>query len=309
MGINKIKLKKFRKQFSDITKNGVSFSQISSMGIGGEIGAVCDVRNIDELNKVLCYIKTENLPYIVLGNGTNVVGSDKGFSGVVIRLAGDFRKVSKRGEKVIAGAGTNMFVLGKKLQEFSLGGLEFAYGIPGSVGGCVFMNAGAFGGCVGDKVLWVEVLENNKIKKYFNKKCNFSYRKSIFSQKKDEFLNNFPIILRVCFKLGKDDSQNILKKQEDFLERRKQTQPYSFRSAGSVFKREGEFIPAKAIDELGLKGKTFGGAAVSKKHSGFIVNLGSATCQDFLNLVSYIQDLVYNIYKQKLELEIQVLGD
>lgn len=309
MGINKIKLKKFRKQFSDITKNGVSFSQISSIGIGGEIGAVCDVRNIDELNKVLCYIKTENLPYAVLGNGTNIVGRDSGFSGVVIRLVGGFRQVSKKGEKVVAGAGVNMFVLGKKLQEFSLGGLEFAYGIPGSVGGCVFMNAGAFGGSMSDKVLWVEVLENNEIKKYFNKKCNFSYRKSIFSQKRDELCDNFPIILRVCFKLEKEDSQAILEKQQQCFGKRKQTQPYSFRSAGSVFKREGEFIPAKAIDELGLKGKTMGGAAVSKKHSGFIVNLGSATCQDFLNLVSYIQELVYNNYKQKLELEIQVLGD
>ena len=309
MKLNNIKLNKFIKNFPDITKSGVSFSQISSIGIGGEIGAVCDVRNTKELTDVLSYLKTQNLPYLILGNGTNIVGSDKGFFGVVIRLVGEFRQVSKRGEKVVAGAGVNMFVLGKKLQEFSLGGLEFAYGIPGSVGGCVFMNAGAFGGSMGDKVLWVEVLENNEIKKYFNKKCNFSYRKSIFSQKRDEFCDNFPIILRVCFKLEKEDSQAILEKQQQYFEKRKQTQPYSFRSAGSVFKREGEFIPAKAIDELGLKGETFGGAAVSKKHSGFIVNLGSATCQDFLNLVSYIQNLVYNKYKQKLELEIQVLGD
>lgn len=309
MKINKIKINKFIKKFPDITKSGVSFSQISSIGIGGEIGAVCDVRNTKELADVLSYLKTQKLPYLILGNGTNIVGSDKGFFGVVIRLVGEFRQVSKRGEKVVAGAGANMFVLGKKLQEFSLGGLEFAYGIPGSVGGCVFMNAGAFGGSMSDKVLWVEVLENNEIKKYFNKKCNFSYRKSIFSQKRDEFCDNFPIILRVCFKLEKEDSQKVLEKQQQYFEKRKQTQPYSFRSAGSVFKREGEFIPAKAIDELGLKGKTFGGAAVSKKHSGFIVNLGSATCQDFLNLVSYIQDLVYNNYKQKLELEIQVLGD
>ena len=309
MKINKIKINKFIKKFPDITKSGVSFSQISSIGIGGEIGAVCDVRNAKELSDVLSYLKAQSLPYLVLGNGTNIVGSDKGFFGVVIRLVGEFRQVFKRGEKVVAGAGVNMFVLGKKLQEFSLGGLEFAYGIPGSVGGCVFMNAGAFGGSMSDKDLWVEDLENNEIKKYFNKKCNFSYRKSIFSQKRDELCDNFPIILRVCFKLEKEDSQAILEKQQQCFGKRKQTQPYSFRSAGSVFKREGEFIPAKAIDELGLKGKTMGGAAVSKKHSGFIVNLGSATCQDFLNLVSYIQDLVYNNYKQKLELEIQVLGD
>lgn len=309
MKINKIKLNSFIKSFPDITKSGVSFSQISSIGIGGEIGAICDVKNTKELTDVLAWLKNAKLHYIILGNGTNIVGRDSGFSGVVIRLVGEFRQVSKKGEKVVAGAGVNMFVLGKKLQEFSLAGLEFAYGIPGSVGGCVFMNAGAFGGCVGDKVLWVEVLENNKIKKYFNKKCNFSYRKSIFSQKKEEIYDNFPIILRVCFKLEEQNRELILKKQNEYFEKRKQTQPHDFRSAGSVFRRAGEFIPAKAIDDLGLKGKTMGGAAVSKKHAGFIVNLGSATCQDFLNLVSYIQELVYNNYKQKLELEIQVLGD
>ena len=128
------------------------------------------MRNAKELSDVLSYLKAQSLPYLVLGNGTNIVGSDKGFFGVVIRLVGEFRQVFKRGEKVVAGAGVNMFVLGKKLQEFSLGGLEFAYGIPGSVGGCVFMNAGTFGGSMSDKVLWVEVLENYEIKKYFNKK-------------------------------------------------------------------------------------------------------------------------------------------
>lgn len=299
---NKNKIKMFIKKFPDITKSGVSFSQISSIGIGGEIGALCDVRNVEELKDVVRYLQEQNLTYIVLGNGTNIVGKDCGFCGVVIRLAGDFRKIEKSGEKVFVGAGVNMFVLGKKLLEFSLGGLEFSYGIPGSVGGCIKMNAGAFGGSVGDSVLWVEVLENNKIKKYFNKKCNFSYRNSIF-------LHNFAIILRVCFKLQHQNPEIILAKQNDFFERRKQSQPYSFRSAGSVFQRSGDFIPAKSIDELGLKGKQIGGAMVSKIHAGFIVNLGSATCQDFLNLVSYIQDLVYNKYKQKLELEIQVLGD
>lgn len=306
---NKIKLDKLFKTFPDITKRGVSFSQISSMGIGGEIGAVCDVRNTDELVKVLTCIKTQNLPYLILGNGTNIVGSDEGFSGVVIRLAGDFRKVTKRRENVVAGAGVNMFVLCKMLQKFSLGGLEFAYGIPGSVGGGVYMNAGAYGGSVGEKVLWVEVLENGKVKKIFNKKCNFAYRKSIFSQKKDDFLNNYQIILRVCFKLEKQNSDIITKKQNYFFEKRKQTQPLNFRSAGSVFRRSGEFVPAKAIDLVGLKGKTVGGAAVSKKHAGFIVNLGSATCKDFLNLISYITDMVYANYNQILELEIQVVGD
>lgn len=164
------------------------------------------------------------------------------------------------------------------------------------------MNAGAFGGQMQDRVFWVEVLENDKIKKYFNKNCNFSYRNSIF-------LHNKSIILRVCFKLFCDDKQKIADRQQEFLTRRKQTQPTGVRSAGSVFLRKNNFVPAKAIDELGLKGKTIGGAMVSKIHAGFIVNLGFATCQDFLNLISYIQDLVCCCYKQKLELEIQILGE
>lgn len=299
---NNRKINLFKKTFPDITKSGVSFSQISSMGIGGEIGAVCDVRAKQELVLVVEFLSKHKIPYIVLGNCTNIVGSDEGYNGVVIRFVGDFREIKKRGENVFAGAGVNLFALGTKLSDFGLGGLEFAYGIPGSVGGAVAMNAGAFGGEMKDSVLWVEVLENNKIKKYFNKNCNFSYRNSYF-------LHNFCIILRVCFKFFHDDKQNILTRQQHYLSLRKQTQPHGFRSAGSVFKRKENFLPAKAIDDLGLKGKTMGGLAVSKIHAGFIVNLGFATCQDFLNLISYIQDLVYNKYKQKLELEIQVVGE
>lgn len=297
---NKINL--FKKTFPDITKSGVSFSQISSIGIGGEIEAVCDVRTRQELGQVVEFLSKHKIPFKVLGNCTNIVGTDLGYKGVVIRLVGDFREIKRYGEFVYAGAGANLFALNTKLGDFGLAGLEFSYGIPGSVGGAICMNAGAFGGEMKDNVVWVEVLENNKIKKYYNKNCNFSYRNSIF-------LHNFCIILRVCFKLFRDDKQNILSRQQQFLSRRKQTQPFGFRSAGSVFKRQNDFIPAKAIDELGLKGKTMGGLAISKIHAGFIINLGFATCQDFLNLVSYIQDLVYNNYKKKLELEIQIVGE
>lgn len=296
------KINLFKKTFPDITKSGVSFSQISSMGIGGEVAALCDVKNMTELCEIVKFLNEHKIPYFVLGKGSNVVCRDEGYEGVVIRLVGEFSKIKRRGNFVYAGAGVNLFFLGTKLSEIGLGGLEFAYGIPGSVGGAAAMNAGAFGGQMQDRICWVEVLENNKIKKYFNKNCNFSYRNSIF-------LHNFCIILRVCFKFFQDDKENIVRRQQFFLEKRKQTQPTGLRSAGSVFKRKNDFVPAKVIDELGLKGKTVGGAMVSKIHAGFIVNLGFATCQDFLNLVSYIQNLVYNKHKQKLELEIYVLGE
>lgn len=299
---NNTKINLFKKNFPDITKSGVSFSQISSMGIGGEVAALCDVKNMTELCEVVKFLNEHKISCFVLGKGSNVVCRDEGYEGVVIRLVGEFSKIKRRGNFVYAGAGVNLFFLGTKLSEIGLGGLEFAYGIPGSVGGAAAMNAGAFGGQMQDRICWVEVLENNKIKKYFNKNCNFSYRNSIF-------LHNFCIILRVCFKFFQDDKKNIVRRQQFFLEKRKQTQPTGFRSAGSVFKRQNDFVPAKAIDELGLKGKTVGGAMVSKIHAGFIVNLGFATCQDFLNLVSYIQNLVYNKHKQKLELEIFVLGE
>lgn len=296
------KINLFKKTFPGITKSGVSFSQISSMGIGGEVAGLCDVRSVEELCGVVEFLNEHKIPYFILGKGSNVVCRDEGYDGVVIRLVGEFQSIERRGEFVYAGAGVNLFFLGTKLSEFGLGGLEFSYGIPGSVGGAVAMNAGAFGEQMQDRVCWVEVLENNKIKRYFNKNCNFSYRNSIF-------LHNFSIILRVCFKLFCDDKQKIADRQQEFLSRRKQSQPTGFRSAGSVFKRQDGFVPARAIDGLGLKGKTVGGAGVSKIHAGFIVNLGFATCQDFLNLVSYIQDLVYNKYKRKLELEIFVLGE
>ncbi len=292
----------FIKNFDKITSTNTQFKDVTTMGVGGKIAAFVKIENKTMLIDVMEYITAHNIDFFVLGNGSNVVCSDYGYNGVVIKLCGEFDDVEIQDEKAVVGASCGLGKLLKTLAENNLTGLEFLYGIPASVGGAVAMNAGAFGGEIGEHIEWIEYFENGKINKIFNKNCNFSYRSSIFLQKKC-------IITSISLKLNRGRCDEITCKMKNFLEWRKQRQPYSYRSAGSVFKRMNDFLPAKIIDELGLKGKTIGDAQVSKIHSGFIVNLGQATCQDILNLISYIKQVVYNSTRRELELEIIVVGE
>ena len=248
------------------------------------------------------FLTKKKIPYQIVGNGSNIIGTDKGFNGVIIRLSGKFKKYKLRGKKAVFGAGLNLFRMNKILADRGLSGMEFSFGIPASVGGAVAMNAGAFGDDFSNHVLWVFAIKNNKIVKFSNKKCQFSYRNSVF-------LKNKLIIISVCFKLNFDQTSKILERQNFNLDWRKRHQPYKERSAGSVFLRQGDFLPAKAIDQLNLKGLTMGGVQVSKIHAGFIINLGEATCQDFLNLLSYIKKEVYKRMGRQLSVEVKIMGD
>lgn len=250
--------------------------------IGGNARFFITPQNIQQLLKAIAFAKSKNLPYFILGNGSNLLVDDKGYNGVVISLK-ELNKISlkKQGKRnlVDVEAGVNLFKLNQFLAKNNISGLEWSYGIPASFGGSVKMNAGAFENCIGDFLCEITVLKDGKIKKL--KKLNFSYRNS--------FLTN-EIVLSGRLKLKDGNQEEIENKMSSFLTKRRQTQPYDLPSAGSIFKRN-NFLPAKIIDDFGLKGLTLGEAQISKKHAGFIVNLGNATSKDVLKLIHIIKIL------------------
>lgn len=242
----------------------------------------------------------------VLGNGSNIIIPDF-YNGYMVKLGKNFKqikklKTDKNCVKVEVGAGTNLFVLHQYLKEKEIGGLEWAFGIPGSVGGAVIMNAGAFGKEFGSFIDKVKILKNGKY--VWTKNFTFKYRNSTLKKNKD-------IIVAVVLKLFKSKKNLIESLQKEFMEKRKNSQPYEFASAGSVFKRlvkRGEIIyPAKLIDNLGLKGATIGNVEISTKHAGFIINRGNASGSDYVKLVEKIEQEVKEKLNITLEREVEIL--
>ncbi|MDD3397230.1 MAG: UDP-N-acetylmuramate dehydrogenase [Clostridia bacterium] len=235
--------------------------------------------------------------YFILGNGSNTLCPDKGYDGLVI-CTKNLNRIKHNETSVVCESGVDLFNLNSYLAENNLGGLEWSYGIPGTIGGATFMNSGAFGSSMSDFIEKVAIFDDNKIKLLYKNEINFSYRKSS--------LQGLPIF-KVWLNLKKSDKENIIKQQNLVFEERKLKQPLTYPSAGSVFKRTENIIPAKIIDKLGLKGVKIGGAEISKKHSGFIVNSGGATSTDVLNLIKLIQEAVLGKENIRLEQEIIIM--
>ena len=254
--------------------------------IGGAADILITVRTIDELQTTVNACKASDIPVMILGNGSNLLVSDNGIEGAVITLDGDFKEITVDGDTITSGAGAKLSRLCSVALENSLTGLEFAYGIPGSVGGAMYMNAGAYGGEMKDVALSVTALTpDGEIREVPAEELQLGYRTSVFK-------TNGDIILFSKYKLEQGDQAAIKAKMDDVMDRRKTKQPLEFPSAGSVFKRpEGEFA-GTLIEQCGLKGKTVGGAQVSEKHAGFIINIGGATCDDVMGLVKLVQDTV-----------------
>ena len=273
-----------------------------------KIGGKCDYLvlpdNIKKLVKLVKFLIKNKLNYFVLGNGTNLLVSDDGFNGVVIRLGKSLTQYKINKTKAYFDCGCNVFEVNRILCKCNLSGLEFTYGIPGSMGGLVAMNGGAFEHSVSEKILKVKVFDGKKVKWIKCQNMNFSHRHSAVFEK------NY-IVLGALFLLEQQPAEVIKQNMDYFLDRRKLTQPYNLPSAGSVFKRleNGKVAVSKLIDDIGLKGKSVGDAQISIIHAGFIVNNGKATCQDVLKLIKYIKEQVYNCYGYNLQLEIKLLGD
>lgn len=282
----------------------------TSFKIGGKADIFVIANNISEVRSVLEVAKTDNIPIIVVGNGSNLLVKDNGIRGIVLKINIDTIEIeneiesNKKNEVIVnVGAGVKLGLLGAFLQKKSIEGFEFASGIPGTIGGAVRMNAGAYGGEFKDIVLETTYIDRNgNIKVINNEEHKFSYRRSIF------FENN-NIILFSKLKLKYGDSNKIKQKMQEYSIARKEKQPLEYPNAGSTFKRGTDFITAKLIDECGLKGYSINDAEVSKKHAGFIINKGNATATDILELVNYIKKEVLEKTNKKIELEIEVIGE
>lgn len=276
-------------------------SKHTSLKIGGLADIFVNVNNIEELKYILDLAKNNKTGITVIGNGTNLLVKDKGIRGITIKL--DLKYIKIEDEEVEVGAGVPLPLLAKTAYENSLSGLEFASGIPGTVGGAVKMNAGAYGGEFKDIVIETTYLDNKlNIKTITNSEHKFNYRYSIFDETND-------IIISTKLKLNKELQKNIKNKMEENSLKRREKQPVDFPNAGSTFKRKNEYIPAQLIDKCGLKGYNIGDAYVSEKHAGFIINKGKATAKDVLQLIEHITKTVKENFNVDLELEIKVIGE
>jgi len=282
-------------------------SKHTSFKIGGNADIFVKVSDVEKLKALLQFAKLENINVTIVGNGSNLLVKDNGIRGIVVKL--DFKKIKiekidNENVKVIAEAGASLGMIAQKLASENISGFEFAAAIPGSIGGAIRMNAGAFGGEFKDIVVRTKCLdEYGNVHILKNDEQRFSYRHSIF------FDENLIILETELLLKIENNSDEIRRKMNEYLESRKANQPINYPSAGSTFKRGEDFITAKLIDECGLKGFSIGGAQVSEIHAGFIVNTGNATAKDVIELVDYVKNRVYEKFGKKIELEVEVLGE
>lgn len=276
----------------------------TSFKIGGPAEFYIKITSIEELQKILEFVKKEKIKITILGNGSNVLVSDSGIQGIVIRTNLKEIKIEPKEQnkvEITVDDATPIGFLAQKLLKEEITGFEEISGIPGTIGGAILMNAGAHGKEMKDIVTEITAIDyNGKIHKFTNEQAKFTYRNSIFS-------NGKYIILQAKIILEKGNAKDIKNKMDEYAQFRKEKQPIEYPSAGSTFKRGTDFITAKLIDEAGLKGYSIGGAKISEKHAGFIINTGNATAQDVLDLAKYVTDKIYEKFGKKIEFEIKIV--
>lgn len=296
----------------DILKNIVSEEDIltkeymknhTSFKIGGSADFLVTPRTVDQIQNLIITLKKENIPVFIMGNGSNLLVSDKGIRGVVIKLSKNFSSFSISGDEVTAQSGILLSTLSKSIVNESLSGFEFASGIPGTIGGAVTMNAGAYDSEMKNIVEEVVAIDmDGNIRTFTNQEMNFRYRKSRVT---DETL----VVLEAKLKLEKGNIEDIKAKIDDFTVRRTTKQPLTAYSAGSTFKRPEGYFAGKLIEDAGLKGIIMRNAAVSSLHSGFVINTGDATCENILELIEFIKLTVFSKFGVMLEEEVRVVGE
>lgn len=273
-------------------------ADITSVRIGKTARLIVYPSSVEIFCTLLHKIKLNNYKFVILGNGTNCYFCDN-YNGIVL-CTKYLDSILVNDNLIVAMCGANLSNLCAMALFHSLSGLEFAYGIPGTVGGALYMNAAAFGGAIGDLVEKTVVydIESDTVLELDNKSQRFSSKKSIFSENKSF------VVLQSCLKLTKAEYDTIKSKMQEYSKKRKDTQPLNMPSSGSAFKRSNGIIPSLLIDKCGLKGYKIGGAEVSKKHAGFIVNSGGATAENINDLLSYIKAIVLKEFDVNLEEEI-----
>lgn len=283
--------------FDELMKNHTSFK------IGGPADIMIVPKSEKDIVNAIEFLRENNIKYFIMGNGTNLLVKDTGIRGAVIKIANKYNKISIDGDRINCEAGASLSAIGKYALENSLTGFEFASGIPGTVGGAVTMNAGAYGGEMKDIVYKVRALDKgNNIIEIGNEDMNFRYRGS---KVVDEDL----IVLSAEFQLKKGDKSIIKEKMEDLAYRRKSKQPLEYPSGGSTFKRPEGYFAGKLIEDAGLRGLKYGDAQVSEKHCGFIINAGEANFEEVYTLIQTIQKIVKDDFGVVLETEVKIIGD
>ena len=297
-------------------------SKHTSFRVGGNADIFATVDSEEKLTKVVEIAKNTSMPITIVGNGTNLLVKDGGIRGLVIKyIANDYsiidteeikdksnlREFEENNNKckiVKVSSGMTNARFAKILLDNSLTGFEFLAGVPGTIGGALVMNAGAYGGEIKDLVLETKYidLDTGEINTIENNEHKFEYRKSIF-----QTLNC--VILETTLKLQIGNKEQIEEKMQEYSKKRRESQPLEMPSAGSTFKRGEDFITAKLIDESGLKGYSIGGAEVSTKHAGFIVNKGNATAKDIIDLINYVKEKVYEKFGRKVQEEVKIIGE
>jgi UDP-N-acetylmuramate dehydrogenase len=269
--------------------------------VGGNASVFVIPSGEEDVVKTVNIVKELGENFFVLGNGSNILVSDKGYDGVVIYMGKNMSDIFVDGQTIVAQSGALLSKVASVAFEHSLSGFEFASGIPGSIGGAVYMNAGAYGGSMSDVVVKTRYIDNDgNIKEITGDNHEFSYRHSVFV--------NGGIILSTQIKLMGGNKEEIREEMSRLNKQRKEKQPLEYPSAGSTFKRPEGHFAGKLIEDSDLGGFSIGGAQVSSKHCGFIINKDNATCEDILSLISHVQKVVFEKYGVKLSPEIKMLG-
>ena len=298
---NNLKLKTSKLYFDEPMTKHTTFK------IGGPAEVFIKVDDVEDLKQVLDFTNQNNIPLTIMGNGSNVLVLDSGIKGITAKIEIkklDFGAFGTRPSmyQITVGAGNKNIEIAQSLLKQELTGFEEISGIPGTIGGAIRMNAGAHGKEIKDLVKNVTVIDyNGNIKQMQNEEMQFEYRNSIISKEK-------LIVLEATLVLQKGNKEEIQNKMKEYQNWRREKQPLEFPNAGSTFKRGDGFITAALIDECGLKGYSIGGAEVSTKHAGFVVNKGNATAKDVIELTNYIKEKVFEKFQKNIELEIEVLG-
>ncbi|MBR4933865.1 MAG: UDP-N-acetylmuramate dehydrogenase [Clostridia bacterium] len=295
----------FESELSEIkSERNVPLSSLSTFKIGGPADIAVYPESRAELISSLQAAKKSGIRYTVIGNGSNILFHDRGYRGAVI-VTGRIRDVGVDGNIITADPGVPFTALAARAAAEGLSGLEFAYGIPGCVGGAVVMNAGAYGGAVSDVLLSSDYYDTvrDETVTISHGDHGYGYRKSVYMDCPER------VVLGAVFSLTYSDSDSVRAKNEENMNARRSKQPLEYPSAGSVFKRPEGYFVGKMVEDLGLKGFSVGGAQISEKHGGFIINRGGATAEDVLKLIRYTEEKVYREYRVELECEIRYIPD
>ena len=285
-----------------------SMAEHTTFRLGGPADYFVTPSEPQALAQGIALCRQAGVPYYIIGNGSNLLVGDQGFRGVIFHISRGMDSITCTEQEdrliLVAGAGALLARAARLVSDKGFAGFEYATGIPGSIGGAVMMDAGAYGGEIKDSLQWADVLdaETGETKRLLTEELRFGYRHSIIMEK--DF-----IVLQACFAFERGDAEEIARLTAELSDKRKANQPLDYPSAGSTFKRPTGYFAGKLIQDSGLKGFKVGGAQVSEKHAGFVINTGNATAADVRELIRQVQDRVYEKFEVRLETEVRFIGD